>query len=172
MVLGDRLVNHKTPCGKRKYTGRRGVATIRRTRRSGDRRCSPRQLPCFLLKLVRAPSSVVAARLGFVHQFSRMVARGGQPKPPPRLWRWRWAIAQAALHLGECLIRRSSRNGSGVVIAKNAGQPAVRRPPCASQLCAISATRTGLPARAVVAHGSRDDSRPCPIPCSRPETVG
>jgi len=105
-------------------------------------------------------------------QFPRMVARGGQPKPPPRRWRRRWAIAQAALHLGERLLGRSSRNGSGVVIAKNAGQPAVRRPPCASQLCALCATRTGLSGRAVVARGYGDDSRPCPIPRSIPETHG
>jgi hypothetical protein len=32
-------------------------------------------------------------------------------------WLWRWAIAPAALHFGERLTGRSSRNGSGVVIA-------------------------------------------------------
>jgi hypothetical protein len=76
------------------------------------------------------------------------------------------AIAPAALHFGERLIGRSSRSGSGVVVAKNAGQPAVDRPPCANQLWAVSPTSTGLSARAVVVDGYREGSSSCPIPCS------
>ena len=99
-----------------------------------------------------------------VQQVPRMVARRRSAGAASRRSAGRGAIAPAALHFGERVIARSTRNASGAVITEKAGQPAVRRPPCANPLCAISATRTGLPDRPVVRCGYGDDSRPCPIP--------
>jgi hypothetical protein len=111
-----------------------------------------------------SPPPVGRCRRVTAHQFRAWWPGGGQPEPRSRRWAGRGAIAPAALHFGERVIARSSRNASGAVITEKAGQPAVRRPPCASQFCAFSATRTDFRARQLVPSGSRDDSRPCPIP--------
>ena len=123
--------------------------------------------PIFFLKLVRRflPATAIAGFESPVSRSPRMVARrrSAEAAASP-VGDGRGAIAPAALRFGERVIARSSRNDSGAVITEKAGQPAVRRPPCAYELGAIRATRTGVLARRVVCGGYRDDSRPCPIP--------
>jgi hypothetical protein len=140
--LGTTFLNHKVcrrnsnpqefPAGYYAFTVRaawpeRPVTTLRG------------QLPHFLVETSSQPSSGNAARLKVLLTSFRAwwpAAVSGAAGSP--VGYGRGAIAPAALHFGERVIARSSRNASGAVITEKAGQPAVRRPPCAHQLSAIS----------------------------------
>jgi hypothetical protein len=97
-------------------------------------------------------------------QFSRMVARGGQPKPEPApVGDGGGALATAALRFGERPIGRSSRaqrSGDSRKCRAAGGRPATMREP----VMRVSATSTGLAARAVVSAGMGRTLDPAPYP--------